>query len=75
MFTNETGFIVQRFVKAKGSCNIDAAFGTQQVAANATGFTDTAPPNSTCGYQVAARNAQGDSSFVRDMNVGAGNAP
>jgi hypothetical protein len=31
--------------------------------------------DATCGYQVAARNANGDSAPVRDLNVGTGIAP
>lgn len=68
--TNETAFIVQRFIKAKRvGCVLDTAFTTVVLAANATGYTDATANGSTCGYQLAARNANGDSAFVRDLDV------
>jgi uncharacterized delta-60 repeat protein len=74
--TDETGFIVQRFVKAKRvGCVVDTAFTTVVLGANATGYTDATATGSTCGYQVAARNANGDSAFVRDLDVTGGIRP
>lgn len=69
---NETSFIIQRFVKVKKSCAVDSGFGTVTVSAGTTSYVDSTATSGTCGYQVAARNAIGDSRFVRDLNVGTG---
>lgn len=74
--TDETGFIVQRYVKERRvGCVADTAFTTVVLGANATGYTDATATGSTCGYQVAARNANGDSAFVRDLDVTAAIRP
>jgi len=73
--TNETNFLVQRLTKVKKACALDTAFGTIQLPAGTTSYADSTPTASTCGYQVAAQNAAGTSSYVRDINVGAGVTP
>lgn len=73
---NETAFVVQRFTAGKkNSCVADNSFGTIVIAANGTSYTDAKATASVCGYQVSARNAQGDSAPVRDLNVGPGVTP
>jgi uncharacterized delta-60 repeat protein len=70
---NETGFLVRRYVKSKKSCVPDSAFGTRTAGnQNATTFVDPTATANTCGYEVAATNATGTSTYVRDMNVGTG---
>lgn len=68
--TNETNFLVQRLTKVKGTCGVDPALGTVQLAAGTTSYTDLTANASTCGYQVASMNAAGASSYVRDLNIG-----
>lgn len=73
--SNETGFVVQRYkLGKKSACLLEAGFSVQ-VAADATTYTDATATSATCGYQVAATNAQGTSTFVRDLNVGVGVTP
>ena len=73
--TNETNFLVQRLLRVRKACALDTAFGTIQLPAGTTSYADPTPTASTCGYQVAAQNTAGTSSYVRDIDVGAGVTP
>ncbi len=73
---NETSFVVQRFKTGKKNiCALETTFGPVVLAPNSTSYADPTATSSTCGYQVFAGNAQGDSLPVRDLNVGAGVTP
>jgi hypothetical protein len=70
--TDETGFLIQRYAKGKkNACVLETGFAAL-VAAGSTGYTDSTATASTCGYQIRSQNDNGNSDWVRDMNVGTG---
>jgi uncharacterized delta-60 repeat protein len=73
--SNETAFVIQRYAKGKkNACVLETGFEVSRPA-DTTSYTDATATASTCGYQIRATNANGNSAWVRDMNVGTGVTP